>query len=81
MKQDAKLLNILRSSVEEYADGDGWAPLGTCGSLIKRQYPDFDPRNYGFRTFTQLFEGTGLFEVIRRNTGSTQTVFVKDGKK
>lgn len=81
LKQDTKLVNILRAAVEEYADDDGWARSGTCGSLIKRQYPDFDPRNYGYRTFTLLFEATGLFEIDRRKTGSTQTVFVKDLKK
>jgi hypothetical protein len=81
LKQDTKLVNILRAAVEEYADEEGWARSGTCGSLIKRQYPDFDPRNYGCRTFTLLFEATGLFEIDRRKTGSTQTVFVKDKKK
>ncbi|MCF7818463.1 MAG: OST-HTH/LOTUS domain-containing protein, partial [Kiritimatiellales bacterium] len=67
-----------------YADEDGWAPLGTCGSLIKRQYPDFDPRTYGFRTFTLLFEATDLFEIERRkNPGgkTTHDIYVKAKKK
>jgi len=81
LKQDTKLVNILRSSVEEYADEEGWAPIGPCGSLIKRQYPDFDPRNYGCKTFTLLFESIGLFDIDRRKTGSTQTVYMKDKKK
>lgn len=81
LKQDTKLVNILRAAVEEYADEDGWARSGTCGSLIKRQYPDFDPRKYECRTFTLLFEATGLFDIDRRKNGSTQTVFVKDRKK
>lgn len=81
LKQDTKLVNILRSAVEEYADDDGWARLGTCGSLIKRQYPDFDPRSHGFKTFTQLFEGTGLFDIERRESGNGHTVYVKDKKK
>lgn len=81
LKQDTKLVNILRNAVEEYADDDGWAMLSTCGSLIKRQYPDFDPRNYGFKTFTLLFEATGLFEIERRKNGSRHEVYVKDAKK
>ena len=32
---DTRLLNILRNAVAEYADDDGWAPLASCGSLIK----------------------------------------------
>ncbi|MDF7799822.1 NYN domain-containing protein [Pontiellaceae bacterium B1224] len=81
LKQDTKLVNILRSAIEQYADDDGWARVGTCGSLIKRQYPDFDPRNYGFKTFTLLFDGIGLFEIDKRKSGSTNTVFVRDSKK
>ncbi len=81
LRQDTKLMNILRDSVETYADDDGWASVGTCGSLIKRQQPDFDPRNYGFKTFTLLFEAVGLFEVERRKNGSRQSVYVKDKKK
>jgi len=81
LKQDTTLVNILRSAVEEYADDEGWALLSTCGSLIKRQYPDFDPRSYGFKNFTLLFEGIGLFEIERRKNGSRNTVFVRDKKK
>ncbi len=81
LRQDTKLVNILRNAVSEYADEDGWALLSACGSLIKRQYPDFDPRSYGFRTFTQLFEATDLFEIDRRSNGATHAVYVRDCKK
>jgi len=84
LRRDSKLVNILRNAVIEYADEDGWAPLGTCGSLVKRQYPDFDPRNYGYRTFTVLFEATDLFEIERRkNPGdkTSHTIYVKTKKK
>ncbi len=79
--QDSKLVNILRNSVDEYAEADGWALLSACGSLIKRQYPDFDPRSYGYRTFTLLFEATTLFEIERRQEGDVQKVFIRDKKK
>jgi uncharacterized protein (TIGR00288 family) len=75
--QDTKLMNILRNAVGEYADEDCWAVLSSCGSLIKRQYPDFDPRSYGYRTFTLLFEATGLFEIDRRSNGVTKAVYVR----
>jgi len=81
LRQDSKLVNSLRKSVAEYADEDGWALLSACGSLIKRQHPDFDPRSYGYRTFTLLFEATDLFEIDRRRNGPVQTVYVKDNKK
>jgi uncharacterized protein (TIGR00288 family) len=84
LRRDANLVNILRNAVIEYADEDGWAPLGSCGSLIKRQHPDFDPRSYGYRTFTLLFEATGLFEIERRKLSvdkASQDIYVKIKKK
>jgi len=81
LRRDSKLVKTLRSAVDEYADEDGWALLSACGSLIKRQYPDFDPRSYGYRTFTQLFEATDLFEIDRRREGGGQSVYIKDRKK
>ena len=81
LRQDTKLVNILRSAVDEYADEDGWAIVGTCGSLIKRQYPDFDPRSYGYRTFTLLFEATDLFETERRKEDKSNVVYIRDKKK
>ncbi len=77
LRRDNKLINILRNAVNEYADEEGWAELGTCGSLVKRQHPDFDPRNYGYRTFTQLFEATDLFTFNKQPHG----ILVKPKKK
>lgn len=81
LKQNTKLVNILRDAVDETADDDGWARASTCGSLIKRQYSDFDPRNYGFKTFPLLFEGIGLFEIDRRKSGNGNALYLKDKKK
>ncbi len=84
LRQDAKLINILRNAVNEYADEDGWAQLGSCGGLIKRQYPDFDSRTYGYRTLTQLIEATGLFDIDRRpqsSAGAPPVSYVKSKKK
>lgn len=81
LKQNTKLVNILRDSVDETADDDGWARASTCGSLIKRQYSDFDPREFGFKTFPLLFEGIGLFDIERRKSGNGNALFVRDKKK
>lgn len=77
---DTRLVNILRNSINEYADDDGWASLSGCGALIKRQYPDFDSRTYGYPSLTKLIEATDLFEVDRRESGSSNGhhIYVKD---
>lgn len=76
---DARLVDILRDSVRENSDDDGWALLAACGSLIKRQNPDFDTRTYGYAKLGELVEATKSFEVkhIKSGGGGT-TIFVKD---
>lgn len=82
LRMDTRLVNILRNGVSEYADDDGWALLGSAGSLIKRQYPDFDSRNYGYSTLTKLIEASELFEVQRRKRGNEnlQDIFLRDAR-
>ncbi|WP_229796964.1 OST-HTH/LOTUS domain-containing protein [Alishewanella tabrizica] len=77
---DTRLINILRNSVRDNADEDGWANMGACGALIKRQYPDFDARTYGYPTFTKLYEATELFDIDKRKSGSARLldVYVRD---
>lgn len=67
-KDDATLVAILRGAVEATARDDGWAPMSTAGQAVKRQAP-IDPRNYGVKNFTALFEETGLFEVFKGVNG------------
>jgi uncharacterized protein (TIGR00288 family) len=80
LRMDTKLVNILHNAISEYADDEGWALLAKAGSLIKRQYPDFDARNYGFATLTKLIEATELFEIERRESKSEKVhhVYVRD---
>ncbi|WP_136810856.1 NYN domain-containing protein [Desulfosediminicola flagellatus] len=77
---NTKLIKLLRNAIQEYADDDGWAALGSCGELIKRQHPDFDSRTYGYRTLTSLIEATQLFEIDRRKSEKSKThnIYVKD---
>lgn len=83
LRSDTKLVNILRNAISEYENDDGWAHLASCGQLIKKQFPDFDPRNYGYRTLTLLIEETELFEIERRQSGSgtVHNIYVRDKRK
>jgi len=67
IKKDKKLINILKSAMEDCADEDGWASLAECGNLIKKQLPDFDPRNYGYKKLSALIEDTNLFELWKKS--------------
>ena len=70
LSQDTRLVTILRGAVEATAREDGWAAMSAAGLAARRQAP-IDPRNYGARNFTALFEATGLFDIARVENGQS----------
>ena len=62
LRSDAKLVALLRRTVEGAADDEGWARVGTVGQRISNQ-SSFDPRNYGYAKLSKLLEATDLFEL------------------
>ncbi len=64
---DKSLISIIKESVEDLADEDGWAFLGEVGNLMLKKQPDFDPRNYGFSKLKQLIKETKSFEIDERS--------------
>lgn len=83
LKQDSKLVNLLRNAVEASSDDSGWAHLAPVGSNIAKQAPDFDPRNYGYKKLGELVAATKLFETEERLVGDGQSkaVYLKDKRK
>lgn len=83
LKQDAKLVSLLRNAVEASSDDSGWAQLGPVGSNIAKQSPEFDSRNYGYGKLGELVSATKLFEVQERQVGNTSTkaLYVRDNRK
>jgi uncharacterized LabA/DUF88 family protein len=81
--QDSKLINTLRNAAEERSEDDGWALLSICGSFIKRQYPDFDPRSYGYAKLSSLIEEIGLFEMKKDTVkgSSNIKIYYRDNRK
>ncbi|MGH2394408.1 MAG: NYN domain-containing protein [Candidatus Limnocylindria bacterium] len=76
MRQDARLVLMLRNAVDAATMDDGWAHLGEVGNQIGNQ-ASLDPRNYGYRKLSDLIEATELFEVKRQN----QIVLIRDKRK
>jgi len=69
LKQDAKLVMLLRNAVQAAADDEGWARVGAVGNQIANQ-ASFDPRNYGYPTLTKLLAATQLFEMAGEGRGN-----------
>ena len=83
LKQDTKLVNLLRNAVEASSDDSGWAPLASVGSNIAKQAPEFDPRNYGYKKLGELVTATKLFHIEERMVGEgpSKAVYLKDKRK
>jgi len=80
LKQDTKLVRLLRNAVEASSDESGWAHLATVGSNIAKQSPEFDPRNYGYGKLGELVSATRLFEIEERQIGVTNSkaLYIRD---
>jgi uncharacterized protein (TIGR00288 family) len=70
LSQDTTLVTILRGAVDAAVREDGWAAMSAAGSAAKRQAP-IDPRNYGVKNFPALFAATGLFEIVKTESGQS----------
>lgn len=66
LKQDTKLINLLRKAIASTQDDDGWSSLAVVGSHISNK-ASFDPRNFGYAKLSALFEAIDLFEIQRKN--------------
>lgn len=80
LKQDTKLVRLLRNAVEASSDESGWADLAPVGSNIAKQSPEFDSRNYGYGKLGELVKATKLFEIEERQVGdsNSKVLYVRD---
>jgi uncharacterized LabA/DUF88 family protein/Fe-S-cluster formation regulator IscX/YfhJ len=82
-KPDRAFINLLRSSINDIADENGWAFLGELGSLLLKKRPDFDPRNYGFEKLLPLLKKLDSFDIDERETGrkNVKLVYIREKNK
>ena len=77
-------IKLIRATIEDLSDEDGWAFLGDVGSLLLKKQPNFDPRNYGFEKLTPLIQSIGQFEIDQRENQKSRNkliyVRVKENK-
>jgi uncharacterized LabA/DUF88 family protein len=76
LRQDTKLVSLLRRAVTTAQDDDGWSNLAVVGIHVSNQ-ASFDPRNYGYAKLSTLVDATDLFEMQRRQNG----IYVKDKRE
>jgi len=58
-----RLKPMLEAAITATAKEDGWAALSGVGSLIVKNSPSFDPRNYGFQKLGELVRKQSFVKV------------------
>jgi hypothetical protein len=69
LRSDGPLVSALRAAIGGASSDDGWADLAAVGSLVRKQRPDFDSRNWGYAKLSDLVREIGLFELGPRPGG------------
>lgn len=77
LRGDTELVRLLRTSVEQTSDDDGWAHLGKVGQYISNN-SSFSSVNYGYRKLSDLVKASELFEVEVRN--DNKSIYIKDAR-
>lgn len=79
LMDDAHLVGLLTAAVDAASDDSGWARLGTVGSKVAQQAPEFDSRSWGFAKLSGLVAAMPIFEVEERlgAGGSARTPYVR----
>ncbi|SHK24016.1 OST-HTH/LOTUS domain-containing protein [Marinobacter antarcticus] len=59
---------LLKRAWEQTQDDQGWATFSAAGSFLKRTRPDFDPRTYGAKKFSELLVGKPEYFTVKKGT-------------
>jgi len=75
-----QVINLIADSVADLAGDDGVVFMGELGNLILKKQPDFDHRNFGFKSLSALIKSIDRFEIDFRQTTdpNIKHVFVRD---
>ena len=67
---DKSLRKLVLSTIEDFADEQGWLPMAALGNSILKKKPEFDARNYGFKRLSDLVKAVPYVDVQERQTTS-----------
>jgi uncharacterized LabA/DUF88 family protein len=71
---NSKLRELLLSAISSVAQEDGWASLGAVGSLVNKNDPSFDSRNFGYKKLGDLVRDQSYLEVDERQSSGGSSV-------
>lgn len=75
-----EVVKLIKTSINDIADENGWAFLGELGNLINKKQPDFDTRSYGYSKLTPLINKIKSIEIDSRDTNnpSIKHIFIRN---
>ncbi len=77
LRSNTSLVRLLRTSVEQTLEDDGWAHMSNVGHYISNN-SSFSAINYGYKKLGDLIRATELFDVEMRNDG--KAMYIKDAR-
>ncbi|PSB29007.1 NYN domain-containing protein [Chlorogloea sp. CCALA 695] len=63
LKENFKLVKLVKNAYEAIAEEDGWASLGELGGQINKLSSSFDSRTYGYKKLGELIRAIDMFEI------------------
>ena len=80
VKVPSDIERLIADSVADLAGDDGVVFMGELGNLIQKKKPDFDHRNYGYKSLSAMIKSIDRFEIDFRQTAdpNIKHVFVRD---
>ena len=74
-----KILQLIKSTISDVCDDDGWAFLGDVGGLLQKKQPNFDARNFGFQKLTPFIKSIKQLEIEERENpkGRSKLMYVR----
>jgi uncharacterized LabA/DUF88 family protein len=80
MKVPENVVQFIATSIADIAGDDGTVFMGELGNLILKKQPDFDHRNYGYKSLSAMIKSIDRFNLEFRQTTdpNIKHVFVSD---
>ena len=69
ISENVKLEQMIRTAVMATASDDGWVTLGQVGTMLLKNNPSFDPRNYGYQKLGELAHNQKYLELKKIPSG------------
>lgn len=63
LKQNQKLVNLVKTAYDSITEEEGWASLGELGVQLNKSDSSFDSRNYGYKKLGDLIRAIDVFEI------------------